>query len=308
MELAASPQPFRPVRRIGSMHFPRWFFSLLSVFPLFGCSGADLVNWVTPRGGYSLERGLAYGEGPRRILDVYRPEEIRPGSPIVVFFYGGNWDSGRRADYLFVGQAFASRGYLTVIPDYRVFPETTFPGFVEDGAQAVAWVNQNRNRLGAGARPIVLVGHSAGAQIALLLTLDRHYLQDAGAPVCRTIAATVGLSGPYDFLPLKEERYKRIFPEATRPSSQPIAFVAKSEPPALLLVGDADKTVDPGNTARLAARMAERGAPVDTKVYEGIGHVGMVSAFARPLRGRASVLDDIDAYLRRLDGATAPFC
>ena len=290
------------------MHITRWLLSILSLVPLFGCSGADLVNWVTPRGGYSLERDLAYGDGPRRTLDLYRPDNVRSGSPLVVFFYGGNWDSGRKADYLFVGQALASRGYLTAIPDYRLYPEVTFPGFVEDAASAVAWLDKNRQRLGADGRPIVLVGHSAGAQIAMLLTLDKHYLQQVGSPVCRTIAAGVGLSGPYDFLPLKEERYKRIFPEATRPRSQPIAFVDRKEPPVLLLVGDADKTVDPGNTSRLAARITERGGHVEQKTYAGIGHVGMVSAFARPLRGRASVLNDVDAFLSRLDAARPPFC
>lgn len=290
------------------MRLPPWIVSLLSVIPLIGCSAADLVNWTASRQGYSVQSNLSYGSGPRRSLDLYVPETVRPGSPLVVFIYGGNWDSGDKETYLFVGQALASRGYITAIPDYRVYPEVGFPGFVEDVAAAVAWVAGNRNLVNGVSRPIVLVGHSAGAQIALLLTLDKHYLAEAGAPVCQTIAAAVGMAGPYDFLPLKEERYKRIFPEATRAASQPIAFADGKTPPVLLLVGEADETVDPGNTARLAARIEQQGGLIQTRTYPGIGHVGLVGAFARPFRGRASVLDDIDAFIRRQEGSKPPFC
>ena len=211
------------------MRPPRTLLAALSTLLLGGCSAADVVNLLTPRSGYSLQRDVAYAPGPRHTLDLYRPDAASPRSPLVVFLYGGGWSSGDKADYRFVGQALASRGYLTAIPDYRTYPDVRFPAFVEDAAQAVAF-------LAAGGatgerRPIVLVGHSAGAQIAALLAFDGRYLAAAGAPVCETIAGFAGLAGPYDFLPLKEERYKRIFPEATRPQSQPIAFVDDATPP-----------------------------------------------------------------------------
>jgi acetyl esterase/lipase len=160
---------------------------------------------------------------------------------------------------------------------------------------------------GVAGRPIVLVGHSAGAQIAMLVALDRRYLAQAGLPVCSNVQAAIGLAGPYDFLPLEEERYKRIFPEPTRAASQPIAFANGNSPPLLLLTGDEDETVKPGNSARLAARVESEGGRAELKVYEGIGHTGIVGALARPLRGRAPVLDDIDAFLQRQQ-ATPPFC
>lgn len=283
---------------------PATVLATLSTLLLGGCTGADVVNLLTPRGGYAVERDIAYGPGPRHRLDLYRPEAIRPGSPLVVFLYGGGWRSGAKENYRFVGQALASRGYRVAIPDYRVYPDVVFPGFVEDAARAVAFMAQG----GLGERrPIVLVGHSAGAQIAALLTFDRRYLDAAGAPLCATIAGFAGLAGPYDFLPLTEERYRQVFPEATRPQSQPIAFVDGKAPPALLLVGAADTTVDPGNTARLAARIAAEGGAVKTVTYKGIGHIGLVGALARLLRGRAPVLADLDAFIGSLK-RNPPFC
>ena len=93
----------------------------------------------------------------------------------MIFFYGGSWDSGSKGDYLFVAQALTASGYTVVIPDYRLYPEVRFPAFVEDGAQAVRWT---ADRVGSG--KLFVMGHSAGAHIALLLAANTPYLQAAG--------------------------------------------------------------------------------------------------------------------------------
>jgi acetyl esterase/lipase len=104
------------------------------------CAPASLLNALVPSGTYILSDGIPYGEGPRRRLDVYRPGEAGPGPrPVVVFFYGGSWQNGNRADYRFVGEALAAMGFVAVLPDYRLHPDGLFPGFVEDGAAAVRW-------------------------------------------------------------------------------------------------------------------------------------------------------------------------
>ena len=289
------------------MHPLSSLFALALTIVLSGCSGADLVNLTTPRRGYEVQRDIAYGPADRQKLDLYVPDAIRAGSPVLIFIYGGNWDTGDKGNYLFAGQALASRGYITAIPDYRVYPEVRFPDFVHDVALAAAVLAKGQLTPAVANRPIVLVGHSAGAQIAMLLALDHRYLAQAGKPVCANVQAAIGLAGPYDFLPLEEERYKRIFPEATRAASQPIAFADTNSPPILLLTGDDDETVKPGNSARLASRVEEEGGSAELKVYEGIGHTGIVGALARPLRGRAPVLDDIDTFIRSRAGAP-PFC
>ena len=275
---------------------------LLGCAGLAGCSAPDLVNVLTPRDGYSVRRDLAYGAQPRRRLDVYLPDGAAADASVVIFFYGGNWQSGDRADYRFVAQAFASRGYVAVVPDYGLFPPTRYPGFLQDAAAAVAWTRENlRTPMGA-VRPIFLAGHSAGAYIAVMLALDERWLEQEGAG--GAVSAAVGLAGPYDFLPLRDPTLMQVFgPEDARPATQPINYVDGTEPPLLLITGDADTTVRPANTTRLAARIAERGGVVETRVYEDVGHISLVAAFASPLRGLAPVLDDVDAFFKRQAGA-----
>jgi acetyl esterase/lipase len=279
-----------------SLHLPM----LALTFALTACSGADLLNSLVPGDGYHVIRDLRYGDGPRRTLDLYVPEGAAPAAPNIVFFYGGGWESGSKDDFVFVGQAFASRGYVTAIPDYRVYPEARFPMFLEDAAAAVAWVRANTDQTRAAAGPVYLVGHSAGAHIAAMLTLDNTWLAEVGNKVCEAIVATAGLAGPYDFLPLRSATLKDIFgSESSRPQTQPINHVDGTAPPMLLITGTADTTVLPRNSARLAARIRNSGGIAEERSYDGIGHIELVASLAVPLHSLAPALDDIDRFFRR---------
>lgn len=238
-----------------------------------------VLNSLTSRKGYSIEAGEAYGTLSRRKLDIYVPDDVAPDAPVVVFFYGGGWNRGDRADYLFVGQSLASAGFIVVIPDYRLYPQVVFPAFVDDGAEAVAYVRDRLRKPGGQPRPVFLAGHSAGAHIATLLNLDERYLAAARVPR-NAIAGVIGLSGPYDFLPLEKDIYKATFPAAVRAESQPIAFVDGREAPMLLITGGADRTVNPGNTTRLAAAVAAHDGHAMVATYPGVGHIGTVAAFS----------------------------
>jgi len=270
--------------------------AVLAALP--ACSPMGLVDALTPRGGYSAELGLAYGALPRQRLDLYRPEQPKPGAPTVVFFYGGAWEFGDKSDYRFVAQALTSRGYAVAVPDYRLYPQVRYPAFLEDGAAAVAWLRRNSAAHGLPGGPLALMGHSAGAYIAVMLTVDGRWLNAVGTSPCTAVAAAVGLSGPYDFLPLTEPNLMEIFgPEDSRPQTQPVTHVDGRAPPLLLLTGDADTRVRPRNSASLAERVRERGGRAETMVYQGLGHVQTVAALARPLRWLAPVLDDLDRFL-----------
>lgn len=246
--------------------------------------------------------GLAYGSGSRDGLDLYRPVDANGARPACVFFYGGGWEDGDRADYRFVGMALAGQGVTTAIPDYRLYPEVTFPAFLADAARAVRFV---RDRLAAdGQAPrLVLAGHSAGAHIAAMLALEPVWLRHAGVDPVADIAGFVGLAGPYDFLPLRSSVLKSIFgPEAGRAASQPINFVTPTAPPALLATGRRDRVVEPGNTARLAERLREAGTMVEERFYPLASHETLIGAFARPLRFIAPVLRDTVGFITRVTG------
>jgi acetyl esterase/lipase len=246
---------------------------------LVATNAAAILNGVTTRDGYTILADRAYGPLPRQKLDVYMPRHGADDAAVVVFFYGGGWNKGSKSRYLFVGQSLASAGFILVVPDYRVYPDVVFPDFVVDAANAVAFARETLRKPDGTPRRIFLAGHSAGAHIAALLNLDERYLASAGVPKA-AVSGLVGLSGPYDFLPLEEDIYKAIFPEPIRTASQPINFVDGSEPPMLLITGDADTTVRPGNTTRLAAAIDARGGGVSVKIYPGVGHIGTVAALA----------------------------
>lgn len=261
-----------------------------------GCSGLTLVDWLTPRDGYQVQRAISYGSHPRQQLDLYEPATLPMDAPVVVFFYGGGWNSGHRGDYRFVARALTEIGLVVAIPDYRLYPEVRFPTFVADGAEAVAWVARNR----AGKGPILLMGHSAGAQIAALLATDDGYLQRAGVEPS-DIAGLIGLAGPYDFLPLKSDYLRNVFGAPGAPEqSQPVRFVEGSEPPALLLHGADDRTVLPRNSQSLAERWTAVGGRVELAVFAGVGHATIVAALAPPLRHLAPTLAAVERFVEEI--------
>lgn len=267
-----------------------------------------LLNALSRLDAAKVSADHAYAAGPRHRIDVYTPTTGRKRDlPVVVFFYGGSWDSGERAMYRFVGAALASRGMVVVIPDYRVYPQVRFPAFVEDGARAVRWARSHAAEYGGDPGRLILMGHSAGAQIAALLAFDPQWLGAVGLDPARDVAGLVGLAGPYDFLPLRSERLKAIFgPKAERWRSQPINFVTGASPPAFLATGARDTTVDPGNSTRLAERLRAKGGTVELKSYGNLDHRLIVGSFAPPLRLLAPVLGDVSGFIARLpaQGAT----
>ncbi len=277
---------------------------------LSGCSRLGLLNGlndVTPGdGGTSREAtDIAFGSDPRQTLDIYAPRDAR-GAPVVVFFFGGSWNSGRRQDYAFAGRAFAAQGFVTVVADYRLVPQVHYPAFVEDGAAAVAWTRANIARFGGDPARIGVTGHSAGAYIAMMLALDPRWLAAAGAT--GAVKAVAGLAGPYDFYPFEAGgAAEAAFSVAADPrETQPIAHVGDvprgSVPPALLQTGDEDVTVRPRNVTALAAALQAAGASVETRSYPGIGHIGIILAVSKPFRGKAPALADAAAFFHRVLG------
>jgi acetyl esterase/lipase len=278
---------------------------LLLSLSLAACSPVGVLNAISPRTGVVVHQDIAYAPGPRRALDIYAPAQSAANTPVVVFFYGGGWDSGDRGMYRFVGAALAAQGMVTVIPDYRLYPMIRFPAYMNDAAAAVAWTRAHIASFGGDPRRLFLMGHSAGGQIATLLALDHQYLRSHGVDPC-DITGVIGLAGPYDFLPLHSEELKVLFgPEPGRWRSQPINFVTPQAPPMFLAAGTADTTVDPGNTRRLAARLRQDGVPVQEELYRGIGHRLLIGAFASPLTVLTPVRRDVFRFIAT-HGSLAP--
>lgn len=274
---------------------------------LSACSPVSLLNALTPSDTYTKTANLAYGSDPRQRLDVYVPTTKNAGpTPVVLFFYGGSWNSGSRRDYRFVGEALASHGYVTVIADYRLYPQVRYPDFLKDGAYAFAWVEQHIADYGGDPKHLFLMGHSAGAYNAAMLALDPRLLAEVNQTPS-AIRGWIGLAGPYDFLPIKNPDVRPVFFHPNSPpDSQPINHVSANAPPALLLAARDDDLVNPQrNTGGLAKRLRAVGVPVGEHYYDNVSHITLVAALANPLRYKAPALEEITRFIDS-DGGRKP--
>jgi acetyl esterase/lipase len=241
---------------------------------------------------YAPERNLK--------LDIYIPASHPAHAPVAVFFYGGSWRDGSRTQYAFVGTALAGAGILTLIVDYRTYPEVRFPGFEVDAASAVRWARDHVGEYGGDPSRMFLVGHSAGAQIVALLATDAHYLAAEGMKP-RDLAGVVGIAGPYDFLPLTDPKLIDVFgPESEWPASQPVNFVDGDEPPFLLLQGQRDRVVAPRNSEAMERKLRAAQVPVTLKRYSGVGHFRILAGFRYPRV--APTLHDAAAFITGIGG------
>jgi acetyl esterase/lipase len=278
----------------------RTVLSGMTALLVAGCTrlGFFAANAPAAFGDYKRHSNIVYGTDPQQRLDVYVP--TKPAAtprPVVVFWHGGRWSFGDKADYRFVGAALAEAGYIVVVPNYRHYPQVKMPGFMDDTAHAALWSAAHAEEFGGDSARLYLMGHSAGAHMAAMVTLDPRYFALAGQPPPR-IAGVIGLSGPYDFLPLLELDVQDMFgPPPLYPESQPINFVRAGAPPMLLIHGLNDSVAWPKNSRNLAAALSALGVPVTLKLYPNSSHADTVAALATLARGRAPTLADVRSFI-----------
>jgi acetyl esterase/lipase len=268
--------------------------ALILLFPL------KAINTVTTGHSVTIEKDIAYGAHARHKLDVYKPTLIKPpnGYPMVVFFYGGSWNRGDRADYKFIGDALASRGIVTVVADYRLYPDVRYPEFLNDCAAALAYALKQLPALNADPKRVFVMGHSAGAYNAAMMAFDKHWLSAVGIS-SSSIAGFIGIAGPYDFLPMTNPDTQPVFFHPNYPKgSQPFEYVTGSSPRSFIGAAKVDNLVNPGkNSVRMASQLTQSGVPVTLKLYERVNHMTIAAAFAWPLRWLAPVLNDVVEFI-----------
>lgn len=254
-------------------------------------------------GAIQLVAAERYGNDPAQKLEMFVPQGAKGALPIVVFVHGGSWASGDPHDYRFIARTLCAQGYAVVLAGYRLYPQTKFPGMLEDGAAALRWVQDNAARYRGDPARMALMGHSAGAYNVVMLTLDPQWLKGVGLDT-QAIRGTVSLAGPFDFVPLDSPATINSFgdsPDLSR--TQPVNFARKDAPPLLLVTGDADTRVKPRNSQALAQRLTEAGAPNQPVLLEGVSHEGIIMMFARPFSRDTRALDAVLPFLAKV---TAP--
>jgi len=267
----------------------------LMLLLLTGC--ATLLNASIPRDGYSVMRDVAYGTHERQRMDFYIPDNLKSPAPVIVFFYGGSWKMGTKADYRFLGQAFASKGFITAVVDYRLYPEVYFPTFMEDSASAFVHIHASIATQGGDPKRMFVAGHSAGAYNAMMLAANSEFITKAGGQPS-WIRGAIGVAGPYDFLPLTDPDLISIFSKRPAAETQPINFVTQDMPPVFLATGTADDTVIPRNSERLAAKLETLGQTATLHRYPDLDHIDIILSLAHGFREKSPLLNDIEAFIK----------
>lgn len=265
------------------------------------CSPLALLNGLGPRDGgvRRVAKGLRYGPDARQTMDVFTPTApAESPRPMLVFFYGGGWDSGSREVYGWAAQALAAQGFVVFVPDYRIVPEVHFPAFIQDAAAATAEAGKLAAQYGGDPARLGVIGHSAGAHLAMMIALDRRYMAGVEAP--GLIRAAAGLAGPYDFLPFDVPASINAFGRVADPTlTQPVSFVRADAPPLWLGHGTDDDVVHAEDTTILCDRMRAVGGRCEAKLYPGLNHADLIATFSPLFRKKAPVLADVSAFLHR---------
>ena len=277
-----------------------WAQALLPILlgQITACAPRQFAESVLLGNHFELVGNVPYGPGPQDRLDVYRPPHQKSPAPVVVFLYGGRWQSGSKEEYRLLGDALTREGVVAVVPDYRRYPEVRFPVWVVDAARAVRWVRDSIGTFGGDPARIFVMGHSSGAHTATLLALDGHYLRDAGVPPF-AVQGFVSLAGPVATTWTDPDVQALMGPREQWARTYPLEQVDGSAPPLLLLHGTQDRLVSSANSVRLAARIRARGGCAPVILYRGLGHIGIVIALALARFEIAPVLRDVMAFVKQ---------
>jgi acetyl esterase/lipase len=263
------------------------------------------VRGLAQTKGGSAELDVPYAEGgDQHKLDLYLPAQ--KGFTTVVFTYGGGWHTGSRKSVTAIGQKLQGLGYGCALLSHRLAPKDRFPAQAEDVAAAFAWVKKNIEARGGNPKRMVLMGHSSGAHLSLLIATDPKYLAVHKLSPA-DVAGVVGLSTPVDLEPREN---KKGFGDAlmagkgadvfgrdalVMKAASPIQHVAKDLPSTFLVVGEKDFPMLEADARSFAEKAKGVGREVRTFVGKGCDHMGVVRSL---LEDGSAVQEAVLAFLR----------
>lgn len=270
---------------------------------LSACAPVNLLNAITPSGSFSKLSDQSYGELSRQTMDIYKPKMPKSGAPILVYTHGGSWDSGSKDIYKFFAEGFTRSGYTVAVPNYRLYPEGRFPDMIVDTAKAIKSVADRYPD-----RPLIVMGHSAGAYNTLMAMQDPQFSRAEGLDICARVAAIVALAPPTGIIPLTEEPFITIFPDRFTAEDAPLNNVNGPIPPVLFIHGMKDKTVYPQNSEALVEKIKARGGTAILKTYADLNHIDVIKVVSKHFDNDASVKSDIIGFIDNLDLTSNNFC
>ena len=236
------------------------------------------INYLTPKDTFEKEEHLAYGLKARNRLDLYRTKNPKKQKPLIVFVHGGSWQHGNKRDYLFIGETFAREGFDVAVINYQLAAENIFPAFVDDLAQAIHYLNQNKVKLNISTDNMILMGHSAGAFNVMSVVYSA---QSQNFKYKDQIKAIVGLAGPYHFDyvgdPLSEHAFDH---KISYQQVMPYYFIEPNHIKHYLLVAEQDQVVERKNALDLDIALRQKGNHSHIAVIPKTGHITIVATLA----------------------------
>ncbi|NLH47349.1 MAG: alpha/beta hydrolase [Myxococcales bacterium] len=227
----------------------------------------------------------------RNSLKIFAPEnQVR--APVAILLHGGAWTGGHRRITAIEGIAewLAQRGVLAVTLGYRLVPNVPPTEQPWDVAHGINWIYRHVDEYGGDPARIVLLGHSAGGHLASVVTCDRSYLDELGAPT-GVPAGVIALSNAFDLRDGPEPassvaRRLVLFVFGTDPERRaklsPVLFVKPGVPPFLIMRGKGDHLVPAYQAEEMAAAVRAAGGSVEVRLVNGRGHVTLFHEMTEP--------------------------
>lgn len=229
---------------------------------------------------------VTYGAAPGQVLDLALPRARDTATALVVVLHGGSWTEGDKSELTFIAQGLKLRGFAVANMNYRLAPQAgdNFAMQLDDIALVIAWLRDRAATYGYGKSRVYLVGHSAGAQLALTYA----YTRNASGLVrgVGSLSAVTNLYGlvlvegpPYAWqaltLPLLTTPLLPLTPatQARYQSASPLYTATDRSPPTILFHGDADLAVLFTESTSMAIRLSQLNVPQKFVLYgPNIGH------------------------------------
>lgn len=242
-------------------------------------------------GKVTIEKDVVFGTTGNRELkgDIYHPPNRGDIHPGLLIIHGGGWYSGDRNQLRYYGIQMARYGFVGVACEYRLSGEAAWPAQIEDVKAAVRWMRANAGRLTIDEGKICVTGNSAGAHLALMLGCRAEAFEGAGGnrQVSSRIAAISAIYPPTQIRFNKNEVENKLLGESGNDEmavkASPIHYAEKGFPPTILIHGNADQVVPPGESFNMYQALHKVGVDVELHVFDGAPHAfDSLAEFAKP--------------------------
>lgn len=256
----------------------------------------------------TIHKNITYTEanqslGPHQ-LTVYAPRKTNTPAEVLVFIHGGNWNTGHKGQYRFLGAQFARKGIVTVIIDYPLSPAADYHQMATAAARAVTWTTQNIAQYQGNPNKIYVSGHSAGGHLATLLAIKPIYFAQLGLPNPIKGVILIDAAGLDMYGYLKEKIYpaghtylKTFSPNpATWKEASPLYHLRSGLPPFRIYRGEKTYQSIISSNEKFITALRPLSPGTTFKIIPGKKHIGMITQFLNPWN---ALYEDIITFLQQ---------